>query len=679
MDAGEIVTRLNARIEEVLDLLLPGGKRVGNEYQVGSLDGEAGQSLRVHLGGSKLGVWKDFSSPDKGGDLISLWAKVRGIELGPAMRDICEHFNWKDDRPRPAAGGKRRESYRKLQEEQVRRERRIARVEEVVAVRKQKEKEDVLGPALGYLVRKRRISEEIAVLFRIHEKFPGEWTNKEREKHGHLICFPYYKQGGELANVKYVGLERDEKGRKWERQEHGVEPCLFGWQAMGSRDTFVILTEGEIDAMTWRQWGFPAMSVPNGAGGGAKFDWIEVEYENLDRFIRIYLSFDNDPEPPPGTPYEERVKWEKKRKSVADGVEGICKRLGYHRCLVIDFPDGVKDANDGLQQGMLTEHAQSCIDSARFQDPEELKQAGAFYERVVERFYPTERSEGESVRGFYPPWAKQLGHQVVIEMGKVLIIHGLSGHGKSEFCRYCELQAAEQGFIICKASLEEPGEEQFEKQAQQAAGVRLPTRDHLWHIFSWLNSRFLVYNIVGVSKIERMLEVFAYAAKRYGANFFVVDSLTRLELEQDTKWKHDKNEAQASLINRLNDFCQQYGCILVLICHDIKGERKERNHGHAPMPMMQDIRGAGQIGDLVNDIWMMYKDERKTIDRKPNATYGKSLLEVQKNRRYGEKPRIVLTFSKDTRQFLLGEEPPRAFVPDPTAQSEWEDPDAGRF
>lgn len=675
MDAAEIVQRMNARIDEVLEILLPGGRRVGHEYEVGSLEGEPGRSLRVHLTGSKLGVWKDFSSPDKGGDLISLWANVRGITMGQAMKDICEHFNWKDDRPRPAVGGKRKESYRKLREDQVRKERHLYGVLQVKEHLEKKGRQDPYGPALGYLVRKRRITEEIATMFRIFEKAAGEWTNKDREKHGQLICFPYYRPGGELANVKYVALERDERGRKWERQEHGVEPCLFGWQAIGPMDSIVVLTEGEIDAMTWRQWGFPAMSVPNGAGAGAKLDWIESEYENMDRFVRIYLSFDHDQEPPPGTPYEERVKWEKKRKSVADGVEGICKRLGFHRCLVVTLPEGVKDANDGLQRGMTSEHAQQCLDAARFQDPEELKQAGAFYERVVERFYPTERAEGESVRGFYPPWAKQLGHQVVIEMGKVLIIHGLSGHGKSEFCRYTELQAAEQGFVICKASLEEPGEEQFEKQAQQAAGVRIPSRDHLWHVFDWLNNRFLVYNIVGVSKIERMLEVFAYAAKRYGANFFVVDSLTRLELEQDTKWRGDKNEAQATLINRLNDFTQEHGVILTLVCHDVKGDRKERHNGFAAMPTMQDIRGAGQIGDLVNDIWMMYKDDRNTLDKKPNPTYGKSLLEVQKNRRYGEKPRVVFTFSKDTRQFLLGEEQPRAFVPDPAGQNVWEEVD----
>ncbi|KAF0118906.1 MAG: hypothetical protein FD149_394 [Rhodospirillaceae bacterium] len=56
------------------------------------------------------------------------------------------------------------------------------------------------------------------------------------------------------------------------------------------------ITEGEIDAMTAAEYGWPALSLPFGGGTGAKQAWIESEYERLLRFETIYLALDMDRE-----------------------------------------------------------------------------------------------------------------------------------------------------------------------------------------------------------------------------------------------------------------------------------------------------------------------------------------------------------------------------------------------
>ncbi len=86
ISVSEIEQLLEGRIEALAHELLPNGRREGREWRVGSLAGEPGQSLAVHLGGARCGWWKDFAGGE-GGDALKLIAAVlfRG-ELGEAVR-----------------------------------------------------------------------------------------------------------------------------------------------------------------------------------------------------------------------------------------------------------------------------------------------------------------------------------------------------------------------------------------------------------------------------------------------------------------------------------------------------------------------------------------------------------------------------------------------------------------
>jgi hypothetical protein len=79
-----------ARLPELLALLLPGGRVVGAEWHVGSLAGERGDSLRVRLRGERAGVWCDFATGDRGGDVIALAAAVWATTQGSAARRLAQ-------------------------------------------------------------------------------------------------------------------------------------------------------------------------------------------------------------------------------------------------------------------------------------------------------------------------------------------------------------------------------------------------------------------------------------------------------------------------------------------------------------------------------------------------------------------------------------------------------------
>ena len=81
MNANEIKDAMAKDAEGVCRYLFPNGNISGGEFYIGSLQGEAGKSMRIHLTGSKAGVWADFSSGEGGSNLLELWKQAKQISL----------------------------------------------------------------------------------------------------------------------------------------------------------------------------------------------------------------------------------------------------------------------------------------------------------------------------------------------------------------------------------------------------------------------------------------------------------------------------------------------------------------------------------------------------------------------------------------------------------------------
>lgn len=82
----DIARQLAERAEDVCRHLLPNGVRRGREWKVGSVHGEAGDSLGVVLSGNKAGVGQDFATGETF-DLIGLWKLVRAVGTTTAFRE----------------------------------------------------------------------------------------------------------------------------------------------------------------------------------------------------------------------------------------------------------------------------------------------------------------------------------------------------------------------------------------------------------------------------------------------------------------------------------------------------------------------------------------------------------------------------------------------------------------
>ena len=82
--ARDISRMLAARINQVVDDLLPAGHREGHEWRAGSVAGEPGHSLGVQLVGNKAGVWADFAAGISG-DALDLVRHCLGLEMSDAI------------------------------------------------------------------------------------------------------------------------------------------------------------------------------------------------------------------------------------------------------------------------------------------------------------------------------------------------------------------------------------------------------------------------------------------------------------------------------------------------------------------------------------------------------------------------------------------------------------------
>ena len=80
-----LAEKLLPHAEDLCRHWLPAGRKVGHEWHIGDIRGNCGSSCKINL---RTGIWKDFATTDRGGDLISLCAAVFSISQSQAARKL---------------------------------------------------------------------------------------------------------------------------------------------------------------------------------------------------------------------------------------------------------------------------------------------------------------------------------------------------------------------------------------------------------------------------------------------------------------------------------------------------------------------------------------------------------------------------------------------------------------
>ena len=91
IDFAGLAAALLDRAQTLVPQWLPGGHERNGEYVCADLTGGKGSSCSVNL---TSGAWADFSGDDRGGDLISLYAAIHGLNNGQAARRLMDDLGW---------------------------------------------------------------------------------------------------------------------------------------------------------------------------------------------------------------------------------------------------------------------------------------------------------------------------------------------------------------------------------------------------------------------------------------------------------------------------------------------------------------------------------------------------------------------------------------------------------
>jgi hypothetical protein len=82
----ELAAALLVRAGDLVPAWLPGGHRAGHEWVCAGLSGGKGSSCSVN---TVTGQWADFASDERGGDLLSLYAAIHGLEMARAAIHVA--------------------------------------------------------------------------------------------------------------------------------------------------------------------------------------------------------------------------------------------------------------------------------------------------------------------------------------------------------------------------------------------------------------------------------------------------------------------------------------------------------------------------------------------------------------------------------------------------------------
>lgn len=604
-DAQTVKDRLLGQIEAVCSHLLPNGSKKGKEFEVGSLAGEPGKSLKVCLSSGKAGVWKDYATGEVG-DIYDLWKAVRNITFKEAFEEASRFVGFthierprqREKPPRPSTDG-------------------LLKIPST--------------PAMDYL-QSRGISPETVREYKVFTHQTGNIRPFASPFNTDFLAFSFIDSDGVPVMIKSTGLKPKDDGKKdiWSTPPYAT---LWGWWLVSSDTRSIIIAEGEIDAMSLRQLepGIPVLSLPSGV---SNLDWIENDFDALIRFDRIYICTDND-----------ALNKDGKRPG-EDCAKEIAKRLGLSRCYRIPLPGTFKDANEVLTKGEPEDlEISQWIAAAYCFDPPTL-QGVASLRRSAHLKLAKIKEQGEESTFLFPDT------KFNFQRGASTLLVGYKGHGKSEFLYQSHIHEMAGGRKVCFASLEIPAEDMLINMATQIVG-HTPDGPEFEKALDWLDGKLWFYTALGKMKDYRpMLEDFVYCAKRFGADMFVVDSLHFVV-------KKDDYEGQDEFCVAYDSFGKTNDVHVLLVAHAKikKGERF--------IPNPEDVLGSSGILVPFWNVLSVWRNKAKLEEIEKAEEEGDTekiekakalhdgILNLAFNRLTGYLWKRKLWFNPDSRQFRL--------------------------
>ena len=449
------------------------------------------------------------------------------------------------------------------------------------------------------------------------------------QQSGHPVrCILFsYTVNGELTNRKYRGAEQ-----KIFMLESGAK--LTPWRIDHIKDTpECIITEGEMDALSFIVAGRDdVISVPNGAQKNLTYldDFIESHFENKSR---IYIAADTD----------------------SKGLElraELVRRFGEEKCRIVTYGEGCKDANELLLQ----------------QGAEALRRAIAEAQEVPLEGVFTASDVKEELLGLFEKGLQKgatldmgdLDELLSLEVGRLMIVTGIPGDGKSEFLDEMAIRFSLKYDWRCAWFSPEnfPVTLHHPKLIEKLIGKRfkkgLMNPLELDAAIGYLSQNFFDILPEEGYRVDTILERAETLVRRKGIRVFILDPYNCLEHQIPS----GQSETQyiSEFLEKLRSFARRRQVLVILAAHPTKMKRDPLTK-QFPVPTMYDISGSAAFFNKADFGIAVERDRSRGVTR----------IHVQKVKfRHLGYPGIAsFKYNHHNGRFMAFEEPATPDLPDP--------------
>lgn len=449
----------------------------------------------------------------------------------------------------------------------------------------------------------------------IYDWFDKRKISRETVKHfkvgfspdGKSLAFPFYKEG-ELVNVKYRLFTKKEFYK-----EKNCKSVLWNQDNITGETLYV--TEGEADCMALYEYGIEGVSIPSGVDD---MTFIEFDWDFLEKFKTIYLIMDND-------------------KAGQSIIENFVMRLGEWRCRNVKLP--YKDVNECLLQNLSKEEFLRYIDKAEEFNIEELKHADYFTDEII-----SHKNDFNKLHGTITSGASLTKLLKGWRMEELSVWTGMNNSGKSTYLSQEIIHLLKQGKKCCIGSFEMPPKKYLLWLCKQALDTEYPTDIEIDSLMNDFAENLFIINILGEINKERLFDIIEFGSKKYGINFYVIDSLMKINLTTDSRKILGE---QKNFVASLKDVSIRFKCHIHLVAHPRKVDNDDQIIGKS------DVAGTADITNLADNVFIMYRfsDEQKAEREKKGKEIFDSFLIIKKNREHGEIGQIGLMFNRATKKY----------------------------
>lgn len=431
------------------------------------------------------------------------------------------------------------------------------------------------------------------------------------------ILFPYYLKHYELINIKHrtadkkFWMEADAELIFWNLTDWS------GWQT-------VVITEGEIDALSYMEAGINAViSVPNGASVGS-MEYFQSGIDLFEQCDRVVLSIDSD---------EAGVKLEAE----------LARRIGKDKCWRVVYPPDCKDANEVL----VKEGPEAIRDL--FEKAEPYPIGGIIMPATLKKDYLNLYDFG-SDKGLSTGWPI-FDMLCTFRPGQTVVVTGTPGSGKSEWVDSLMVQMAKAHNLRCGIYSPEyfPPHRYARKWAQKL--LRKPFRDgpnprmsreEAEYALEWMDKHATIF-VPDDPTIDEILELCEIMVKRDAVDILLIDPFN--EVVTDIGDNQNKTDWISEVLGEFRRFLHRTDTIGIIIAHPTKLQKIDKLTNRYPVVQPYDI------SDSAN--WYNKSDIILSIDRDRTKPATPVNVHVQKMRweELGQLGVCDFTFDLPTRTY----------------------------